>query len=442
MPVINATFIILRKITQLRQMIIVFTPLITDRLSYILDEVFTHRLGVTWIVTDNPAVYRASEKKIKINYSSADLEGIKVPVSGFLEDTGISAVFKPEKGQVNYEMILFPIDAGIGYDVFAMAFWCLSRYEEYQSFIPDEHLRFCASQSLFFDNDFIELPVLDIALENFYKIIGVFSPDKFAVFPTLDIDIAFKHKGKGIKRGVLSFFKLLIYFRINDIIERIAVNIFGKKDPWDSFDYILEKLEPYLNRTRFFIHAGPQSKYDKPVPIHDKGYIEALKRINSKCLVGVHPSYFGGLTAGTIKQEKEILESALGLPINRSRQHFLKMSLPKTYQALLVADITHDYSMGFPDRIGFRAGTGQSFRFYDLTEERATSLVIHPFCVMDVTLKNYMALSVEKAKTKTAFLMEICKKYQTPFCFIYHNESLSDDKEWAGWKEVFESWLK
>lgn len=423
-------------------MIIVFAPLITDRLSYILDEVFTHRLGVTWTVTDNPSLYESSEKEIKINYSNVDLTGIKVPASGFLESTGIIPDFKPEKGQLDYEVILFPLVGGIGYDIFAMAFWCLSRYEEYQPFTPDGHNRFCASQSLFFENNFIDLPVLDIALFHFYKTLGVFAPDKFAIYPTLDIDIAYKHKGKGKKRGILSFIKLLIYIRIKDIIERISVTLSFEKDPWDTFDYILEKLEPFASRTRVFIHNGPLSDYDKPVSPYHSDYSKAIQKLNAMFQMGVHPSYFGGLTAAGVRKEKEDLERVLGIGINRSRQHFLRMTLPQTYRVLLEAGILHDYTMGFSDRMGFRASTGQSFRFYDLRTERATSLVVHPFCLMDVSLKNYMGLTTEKAIQKTAVIKELCKKYQTPFCFIYHNESLSNKGEWKGWKEVFESWLE
>lgn len=35
--------------------------------------------------------------------------------------------------------------------------------------------------------------------------------------------------------------------------------------------------------------------------------------------------------------------------------------MPETYKNLIKAGIKEDYSMGFPEQIGYRAGTGFSF---------------------------------------------------------------------------------
>lgn len=422
-------------------MIIVYTPRITDRLSYILDEIFTHRLGVSWLVTDDAQNFQNSDKPVKINYSNSDFGGLTVPNSGFLETSGIVPGYKPPVSRIAYHPVLFPEPLGLGFDVFAMAFWCLSRYEEYQPFKADEHGRFCASQSLFAINGVLDAPVLDIALDDFYQKCGLLPPDKYAVFPTLDIDIAFKHKGKGLKRGVLSFFKLLISLNIKEVIERISV-IFGKPDPWDTFGYMHTALNAHATRSRFFIHCGPESVFDKPVSLQNADYNERLQKLNVAFSVGLHPSYRNGAKAEGILEEKHKLESFTDNAITRSRQHFLRMQLPDTYRNLIEAGITHDYTMGFPDSVGFRAGTGHSFRFYDLVEEKATRLVVHPFCAMDVSLKNYLGLNPQQAMERIGLIKALCTKYKLPFCFIFHNESLSDMGEWKGWREVFELCLK
>lgn len=51
--------------------------------------------------------------------------------------------------------------------------------------------------------------------------------------------------------------------------------------------------------------------------------------------------------------------------------------------------------MGYPEAIGFRAGTSKPYLWYDLLEEKYTALFVHPFCIMDVTCKNYLKLSHE-----------------------------------------------
>ena len=98
--------------------------------------------------------------------------------------------------------------------------------------------------------------------------------------------------------------------------------------------------------------------------------------------------------------------------------------------------------MGFAGGIGFRAGTAHSFIFYNLKNETGTNLVVHPFCMMDVSLKNYLHLDCTQAIKTIGFLKDICRTEKAPFCFIFHNESVSDKGEWMGWKNVFETCLK
>ncbi len=421
-------------------MVIVYAPKTTDRLKYILDEIFKYRLGLEWRIAEDKNDFTLAGDLHKINYSSENLGGFYIPNSGFLETEGVNTEFKPHFGRMDYQPVLFPMDGGLGFDVFSMAFWCLSRYEEYQPFKPDLHDRFCASQSVFNKNGFIEAPVLDIALQFFFEKAGLIAANKYATYPTLDIDIAYKYKGKGFVRSVLGFFKSLLYLDIGEVVNRVNVTL-GKSDPWDTYTYILQALKSSALRTRIFIHVGALGTYDKAVPLSYPAFGATVKELAASFSMGVHPSYGYGQTGIGIENEKTKLQNFIGMPVNRSRQHFLRMTFPETYRNLIKAGIKHDYTMGFPDQIGFRAGTGHSFRFYDLLEEKTTELIVHPFCAMDVTLKNYMAFTPEIAKEKIGIVKNICKKYGVPFCFIFHNESLSETDEWVGWKEVFEKCL-
>lgn len=72
-----------------------------------------------------------------------------------------------------------------------------------------------------------------------------------------------------------------------------------------------------------------------------------------------------------------------GKTITKSRQHFIKMDLPETYEQLLRNGITGDYSMGSGSINGFRASTASAFYWYNLKTETVTQLKIHPFCFMD-----------------------------------------------------------
>ena len=74
-----------------------------------------------------------------------------------------------------------------------------------------------------------------------------------------------------------------------------------------------------------------------------------------------------------MKKEKNRLEGITNMQTKRSRQHYLRFSLPETYQQLIDLEIEEDYSMGYASHVGFRASTCTPFYFYDLDFEIQTS---------------------------------------------------------------------
>ena len=136
--------------------------------------------------------------------------------------------------------------------------------------------------------------------------------------------------------------------------------------------------------------------------------------------------------------EKQRMEKILGRPVSDSRQHYLLLAFPATYRKLLDAGITTDYTMGYPDRPGFRAGTATPFYFYDLEKEETTPLRIFPFQVMDGTLRQYLKMTPRDAITKITALRDEVRTTGGTFCTIWHNESLNDQGSWRGYRVAFE----
>ena len=104
--------------------------------------------------------------------------------------------------------------------------------------------------------------------------------------------------------------------------------------------------------------------------------------------------------------------------------------------------ITDDYSMGYSDDIGFRAGIAQQFNWFDLEQDQKTNLIVHPFQVMDVTLKNYLKLSQEEAIEKVSEMINGVRLVGGEFCTLWHNSSLSEKKDWKGWTHIYEEIVK
>jgi len=99
-----------------------------------------------------------------------------------------------------------------------------------------------------------------------------------------------------------------------------------------------------------------------------------------------------------LRKEISRLRKVLKRDISKARQHFLMLHFPATYRRLIDHDITDDYTMGFSGEVGFRASICTPFYFYDIEQETVTKLLIHPFAVMDATLKYYMKVKPEDVK--------------------------------------------
>ena len=187
---------------------------------------------------------------------------------------------------------------------------------------------------------------------------------------------------------------------------------------------------------------GEYGVNDKNVPPDSKKLRSLIKSLADYSEVGIHPSYGSNKNKNKFKKETIILNKILKREVTQSRQHFLILKLPSTYRNLIDLDIKDDYTMGYALQVGFRASICSPYYFYDLDMELSTSLVIHPFAVMDATLKYYMKVAPEEAMNYIKPLIEEVKAVNGTFISLWHNESLSENKLWLGWKKVYEQMVE
>jgi hypothetical protein len=209
------------------------------------------------------------------------------------------------------------------------------------------------------------------------------------------------------------------------------------KDPYDTYDYILSIADRGFSVNMFWL-LGDYAKYDKNVTFKDARHQRLIRKMALKTTVGIHPSYKSNSYEYFLLNEKERLESILNQLVEHSRQHFLKLKLPATYHSISTMGIKHDYTMGYADQVGFRAGTARSFSWFDLRKNSISNLTIHPFAYMDGTLQEYLKLTPSESKLIIASLFEEVKNYGGDFQMIWHNETIGEYGKWKGWKEVLE----
>jgi len=381
----------------------------------------------------------------KINYSKQAIDNeIFITATNLLFETGINEQTVSVQ-EFRKCKVLFPnkTNTVIPFDPLAACFYMVTRYEEYLPYIKDEYDRFDAKSSIAHQNNFLTKPVVNIWASMIKQIIQErfphfqFQKKKYSFVPTIDIDNAYAYCQKGIVRSIGAFARAIWTQNFSELKERIRV-IFGPiADPYDSYDFMLNLHRQYDLHPVFFILFSDYGELDRNISTRNRHFQLLIKSISDYAEVGIHPSNSSNHDKKKLSKEIDQLSKVLNKEIRNSRQHFLKLSFPTTYRNLINLDITNDYSMGFASQPGFRAGICTSYPFYDLDLEKETKLIIHPFAMMDSTLRKYLKLSTSEASDLLKQLIDEVKAVNGTFVSLWHNESLGTSKEWQGWSKVY-----
>lgn len=428
--------------------VIIYTENFSTRLSYIAEIILGSLLGLPYQLTTDKKYFKCSTSP-KINYSRYAIENsIQIVPFGLLAEKGVRQVDPGYQKWNNYHIIFLTNDKNpIPFDIFSASFYLLTRYEEYLPFKADEHGRFNSELSVAGKNGFLEEPVIQQWANFLLKVLkenyNYITPrrQKFTLETTIDVDVAYAYLYRNLSRFVLASGRDLTSLKWNRLLDRFLVSVNSKTDPFDTYSYIELVHRKYDLPVYLFFLAGDYSHYDRNIPFDDPAIQDLVKKLSDKFFIGVHPSYRASESIDILKNEVERMSKTCARPITRSRQHFLRLTFPKTYQWLIKQGITHDYSMGYHDRPGFRAGIAAPFIFYDLQTESKTNLTVHPFVFMERTLRDRLKLKPDMALLKIQDLMKKVNAVNGTFGTLWHNDSLSDYGEWKRWRYVYEVML-
>ena len=429
--------------------LLIYSPKVTPRIKYIFNFIFREILICDFEFTSIATDFIESSSP-KINYSNLPLgDELFFNATALLYNHGIEPLEIIETFFGDQRVPFAVENSALPFDIFAASFYFLSRYEEYLPFEGDEHQRFPAEKSLQYKLDVLKIPVIDgwaiilknILLKKYPSLI--FGKRKFKYIPTIDVDRAYHFRSSGLLKNTARILKAVANLNTERIVNIIKTGL-GQADPFDTYGFLAEIHEMYELKPIFFFLIAKEGHedFDKNIEPEDQAFKELISSVAQKAQIGIHTSYASNTETKKITEEIATLEDIIKRKVDSSRQHFLKIHLPRTYLKLIKAGINHDYSMGYSSQLGFRAGTCTSFFWYDLQLEKQSHLKIHPFAVMDVTLQQYLNLNPTQAIQKIEELLASVKLVDGTFSSLWHNESLSETGKWKGWKLVYEELLK
>lgn len=423
-------------------MLLVYSHKITPRLKYTFKQVCTRILGIPVSFTTTIEAFIAHDS-LKISYTKQPLSSeMFVRSHELLFDQGLSDIETHVQDWDNTKCFFSAGDKSvIPFDIFAASFYLLSRYEEYLPHVKDEYGRFTAKDSLAFKNNFLQKPVVDIWAYKFKTVLQQhfpnykFSSRKFNINPIIDVPMAYSFKQKGLMRTIGGTLSDVFRFRLKQLYQRYLVLLGFKRDPYNTFKWILNKQKQTKHKFIFFFLIGDYSTYDKNVSTNKRMFVSLIKSVADYCRVGLKASYFALEDFNTLKAEKIKMESIINNSLEASRNSFSKMNLPNSYRNLIELEINEDYTMGYVNDIGFRAGTCTPFLFYDMDYEIQTPLMVNTYHLMDYALLKNKSL-LDKKETLFKIINEI-KLVKGTFTPVFHNYTFSSEVRWQGFKELF-----
>ncbi len=425
--------------------LLIYTPVITNRIKYIFNFIFKDILQLSYQLTNDITAF-TDYPYSKISYTDNPVgDELFFKSSSLLLEKNIAKQEQNSQEYKGYTICYSVQNSALPFDVFAASFYLLSRYEEYLPSVLDSHLRFQAENSYAFKHGFLNHPVIDEWAFEIKEMLKSRSPNlnfkgrNYLFLPTIDIDRAYAYQSSGLMKNTMRFGKALLKGDIEKAQSIIKVGLGKSKDPFDTYLYMNRVHQKIESKPIYFFLLGDAGKYDVNLHFEKSRLQKLIQKVSNYAKVGIHPSYHSNHKKEWIIKEKHRLEEIINAPVKLSRQHYLRLHLPYTYHDLLQAGISDDYSMGYASQIGFRASTCTSFTWYDLANDRETELTVHPFVVMDVTLLRYLKLSISEALAQVKQLSDYVRAVNGTFTTLWHNESISDINDWKGWRKMYQN---
>ena len=310
-------------------------------------------------------------------------------------------------------------------DIIYNTFFFISRAEELINNQRDKHGRFLAEYSILGKQNRLMIPTVDEYARMLMKLLDLPlpTPSFSHVYLTHDVDsIAHYRHVRGVVGGILRGQWLKVLASLHDI----------HNDPAFTFSWLISQDKKVEGaQCIYFVKDTMGKGYDYPQYKLDGKDFETAEQLieNSGAKIGLHSSYYGSLST-TVELYGHIVDQPTFLPQKQiyHRSHYLNCSIDQMqhWADLLISD---DFTMMFPDQVGFRLQTTRPVRWINPKTMTLTNLTLHPLTMMDCTLSNtnYMNLNEDEAYFECQRLFEKIHQNAGEVVLLWHNTIITDD---------------
>ncbi len=420
--------------------------------KYIIETIFGHFLGLQYsfsISNDFGPNYKIElPDNSEILFHDAFFNNFN-DTAGFLKKDALPGPPKSleSKFSLNEELILLfgnddfrqeslengGIRLRFGADIFASSFFFLTRWEEYVTDRHDEHDRFPCQESYVQRYNLEKRAVVNEYVEFLWHILQSLSYQNkrknwdHKVVPTHDVDYFRRFDSlRKISRTLLS--DLIIRKNIDlftrDLVKAKKVYGGNEKDPFDTFDYLMNESEKAGCVSEFYFIPAHAGTYDFQYHFDDSIVTDTLKSIIKRGhKVGMHAGYNvmknPSVFISELKRIKNIVPD-----IQSNRNHYLRFKVPEVWQVMADNQLNLSSNMGFSNKAGFRSSCCYSYPVFNFHTRKTLDVIEQPIIMMEA------ALVKEKSNPDDFFaeaisLADEVKKFNGEYVFLWHNSNLN-----------------
>ena len=342
------------------------------------------------------------------------------------------------------EKIFFSTQGGdIPFDIFSASFYLLSRYEEYlpikENF--DNKGCFISGKSLAYKEGFLQTPLVDVwalkleeKLQTFFSSYAPSAEKRFRFLPIISVNTPYRYRTYSILGNVLRMGKKILERDWSELKKQLRVLLRIDQDPYCNVDKIVELHNRNSLRPLFALRISNKKWYKRPIYFAYSTYKKVLCRNYqiALCISGA-----AGTSVSQLKFEQKYLSRIFKTRIVIGVSGASEYVIPNFYRNLSNSKIKEDFSMSYPDRIGFRASTCTPFRIYDLNREEYYRIDVHsvPFTAWSA---KRMGLSKDEIINIATGMAKTIKALKGEFIIASHNDNFVDSSLFKGWSSTYE----
>ena len=185
--------------------------------------------------------------------------------------------------------------------------------------------------------------------------------------------------------------------------------------------------EKYGVKSNFFFMGPSSESMDSPYAVSMRPLKQVIGHVLEKGHnVGFHPGYCTFRNEQEFRKQKYSLEQLVGFDVSQGRQHVIRYDCSETPKIWSDNGMKQDFTLFFPDKIGFRNGSCRSYSSYDLKNRmvlplQQTATSIAEFSLLD---ERYNSYSVKEALALCKAHYQNVRKHNGDLVILFHTHQL------------------